>query len=110
MEIRQLPLSPNGLTQRQDASERPARRETESRLARSEEIAAPDLRERERQSEQLRKVALARESERNDFRSRQADEESLPLRTRQALQTFRDNAPSAEERLGIELAGIDTFA
>lgn len=37
-------------------------------------------------------------------------QDSLPLSTRQALQTFAENTPSPEQRLGIELAGIDTFA
>ena len=34
----------------------------------------------------------------------------LPHRNQQAIQTFADNGPSAEERLGVELAGIDVFA
>lgn len=37
-------------------------------------------------------------------------QDRLPLSTRQALQTFAENTPSPEQRLGIELAGIDTFA
>lgn len=38
------------------------------------------------------------------------NQDRLPLSTRQALQTFAENTPSPEQRLGIELAGIDTFA
>ena len=34
----------------------------------------------------------------------------LPHRNQQAIQTFVDNRPSVEEQLGVELAGIDTFA
>ncbi len=40
---------------------------------------------------------------------RQAEDDSLPLSTRRALQTFSENAPSPGQQLGIELAGIDTF-
>jgi hypothetical protein len=34
----------------------------------------------------------------------------LPERQRGALQTYLSNGPSIQERLGIELAGIDVFA
>jgi hypothetical protein len=36
-------------------------------------------------------------------------DERLPLTTRRALQAFADNTPSPEQRLGIELAGIDVI-
>jgi len=31
-------------------------------------------------------------------------------RNRAALQTYQSNGPSIEERLGVELVGVDTFA
>jgi len=31
-------------------------------------------------------------------------------RKRAALQTYQSNGPSIEERLGVELVGVDTFA
>jgi hypothetical protein len=34
----------------------------------------------------------------------------LPARQRNALQTYLNNGPSIQERLGVELAGIDVFA
>lgn len=34
----------------------------------------------------------------------------FPLNTRKALQTFAENKPSAQQQLGVELAGINTFA
>ncbi|MEE8059848.1 MAG: hypothetical protein V3T17_18750 [Pseudomonadales bacterium] len=41
---------------------------------------------------------------------RQAEDQDLPLSTRRALQIFAANTPTPEQQLGIELAGIDTFA
>ena len=41
---------------------------------------------------------------------RSASDENLPLNTQRALKTFADNTPSAEQRLGIELVGVDTYA
>lgn len=38
------------------------------------------------------------------------DSESLPLNIQRALQAFNDNSPTPEQRLGIELIGVDTFA
>jgi hypothetical protein len=34
----------------------------------------------------------------------------LPERQRNALQSYLSNGPSIQERLGVELAGIDVFA
>jgi hypothetical protein len=42
--------------------------------------------------------------------SRRSGEQALPFKSQQAMQTFRDNAPSVQERFGVELVGIDTFA
>ncbi len=41
---------------------------------------------------------------------RQLEDESVSHSTRRALHTFAENTPSPEQQLGIELAGIDTFA
>lgn len=43
------------------------------------------------------------------YLQRQPEQEGLSLNVRRALQAFADNSPSAEQQLGIELAGIDTF-
>jgi len=46
-------------------------------------------------------------------RSAAADESSLqnlPPRSRNAVQSYLSNGPSIEERLGVELAGVDVFA
>ena len=46
-----------------------------------------------------------------DLRHRpQFDQENLNFTARKALQAFADNTPSPEQQLGIELAGIDTYA
>lgn len=42
--------------------------------------------------------------------ARPAEGDNLSFTARTALKAFSDNAPSPEQRLGIELAGIDTFA
>jgi hypothetical protein len=36
--------------------------------------------------------------------------DDLSLNARKALQTFSDNTPSAQQQLGVELAGINTYA
>lgn len=40
----------------------------------------------------------------------QQNNADLPLNTQRALQAFQENSPSLEERLGVELVGVDTFA
>ena len=42
--------------------------------------------------------------------SRNSVDENLPRSTQQALQAFESNNPTAEQQLGIELAGVDTYA
>lgn len=54
-------------------------------------------------------VESGRRSSPVDF-YRQADTQNLSLTAQKALKTFAENAPSPQQRLGIELAGIDTFA
>lgn len=41
---------------------------------------------------------------------RQSDTENLSFTAQKALKTFADNTPSPGQRLGVELAGVDTFA
>lgn len=42
--------------------------------------------------------------------ARQRAKQELPLTAQRALQSFTENSLSSEQRLGIELAGVDTFA
>lgn len=36
--------------------------------------------------------------------------QNLPARNRNALRSYLDNGPTIQERLGVELAGVDVFA
>ena len=38
------------------------------------------------------------------------EQDGVSRNTQRAIQTFLDNTPSAEQQLGIELVGVDTFA
>jgi len=44
------------------------------------------------------------------FSRQSAEGDQLSLNSRKALQTFNDNSPSAQQQLGVELAGINTYA
>ena len=44
------------------------------------------------------------------YSRRQAEADNLSYSARKALQAFADNTPTPGQKLGIELAGIDTFA
>ena len=83
-------------------------RDVQREATRSEDKRLDTLRNQGDESAQPRVESANRNHEVNS--RRQAEAQSLPLRTQQALQTFADNTPSPEQRLGIELAGIDTFA
>lgn len=57
-----------------------------------------------------RQVIEPASRQREVFPNRPRDEENLPFSTQQALKAFAENAPSPGQQLGIELAGIDTYA
>ena len=44
------------------------------------------------------------------FSRRSAEDQDLSLTAKKALKAFADNSPTPGQRLGIDLAGIDTFA
>lgn len=67
-----------------------------------------DLRIRDEAIQQQRIEASDRISRLNA--DRQQSVEQFPLSTQRALQAFANNSPSPEQQLGIELAGVDTFA
>lgn len=52
----------------------------------------------------------ARASVRAQVASQNAYSDNISARNRSALQTYQNNGPSIEERLGVELAGIDVYA
>lgn len=55
-----------------------------------------------------RRVWLTEQSQESDYQRRQF-EESLSHNSLRALQAFEANAPSIEQRLGVEIVGVDTF-
>ena len=57
----------------------------------------------------IERIESPRRSESADAR-RQAEDEDLSLNARRALQAFAANSPTPEQQLGVELAGVDTFA
>ena len=104
-----LPVVP-AQNQRVDATGRLPREtsRSEDERANPSEAALQQLRSPDEENQQQRVDAGNRADE--TFFRRQAEDEDLPLSTRRALQTFAENTPSPEQQLGIELAGIDTFA
>jgi hypothetical protein len=83
---------------------------------RSSEQGSGDTQATNREPQQQQRPVLASsEADRIDLRrisegQAQQSRQNLPLNTQRALQAFQQNSPSIEEQLGVELAGIDTFA
>lgn len=83
-----------------------------------------EQRQQDRLNESIRREQFAQSQDKVDDRAIQASADAarlsreqrlgestdLPRLNQVALQSFRDNSPSPEEQLGIELAGIDTYA
>ncbi len=117
MQISGLPtvVQPPASTQRPDIADRVQRdvqRNANSSANDSDEQQRSPSLEEIRQSGQdfiQQRVEAASQSSSTGSR-RQLEDDNLPLRTQRALQAFADNTPSAQQRLGIELVGIDTFA
>ncbi len=61
------------------------------------------------QARSRQRLVSAEEAARLDTRP-QSENENLSFNARKALRTFADNTPTPEQRLGIELVGVDTFA
>jgi hypothetical protein len=110
-----LPQSPN--QQRPESAAR-ALRIQEQQPRSSEQGSGDTLAANRERQEQQRPVFASSEADRIDLRriseaqtqqSRQ-NSQNLSLNTQRALQAFQQNSPSIEEQLGVELAGIDTFA
>lgn len=49
-------------------------------------------------------------AQRGDNGSSQQQLQDLPQRSRSAVQAYLNNGPSIQERLGVELAGVDVYA
>lgn len=94
-----LPVPVNN--RRDDVAERSA--------AQSQQVAEVSSRQGQQQGE------VTRIRVRPSAETRQASEQAqsvlrdLPPRQRSALQSYLDNGPTIQERLGVELAGIDEY-
>jgi len=96
-------LLPAAIAPRRDDVADRSTTEQRRQLANTEVDQAP-----QRETTRIRTRASAAAQQANN----QAQEtlRDLPARKRGALQTYLSNGPSIQERLGVELAGIDVFA
>ena len=96
-----IALLPVPVNRREDALERAAEQRRQVVVEPAEQ--AP---QRETTRVRVRASAAAQQA------SNQAQEvlRDLPPRQRSALQSYLSNGPSMEERLGVDLAGIDVYA
>lgn len=96
-----VPALPVPVDYRREAiAERSARQSTQTVAT----TAEPSV---EREVTRIRSRASAQQA---GTERTQSFSESLPQRTRSALQSYTSNGPTIEERLGVELAGIDVYA
>ena len=111
MQISSLPIitQPPAQTQRPDIAERVQKDVQRNPTQNNDE--ASSLEELRARSEEILQQRIESSSANSGVNARQrAQEDGLPLNTQRALQTFAENSPSPEQQLGIELAGVDTFA
>jgi hypothetical protein len=104
-----LALLPVAVTpRRDDVAERAAEQARKQQLASSQVALAQADQPVDREVTRIRTRASAAAQQ----ASSQAQQtlRDLPSRQRGALQTYLSNGPSIQERLGVELAGIDVFA
>jgi len=98
--------------QRRDVSER-GPRERDTAVAVNDVELRPDRVAGDLQSTEVslsvRPVESSTQPDRT-FSRQAAETDDLSLNARKALQTFTDNSPSAQQQLGVELAGINTYA
>ncbi len=115
MQITGLPIvtQPAPQTQRPDIAERvqkSVQRETD-RSADDDSRSNSTLEEqRARREDILQQRVEASNQGSNINAKRLVEDDNLPLNTRRALQAFAENTPTPEQRLGIDLVGVDTFA
>lgn len=95
-----LPVAVN--PRRDDVADRSAEQSRKQYIAGQAEQAPP------RELTRIRTRASAAAQQTNS--QAQQTLRDLPARQRSALQTYLSNGPSIQERLGVELAGIDVFA
>ena len=98
-----IALLPVPVNRREDVAERSAEQRRQLIVEQAEQT--PEQRE----VVQARRVRASVEAQQA---SNQAQEvlRDVPPRQRSALQSYLNNGPSIEERLGVDLAGIDVYA
>lgn len=84
---------------REDIAERPSRQSGQAVATTAEPVV-------EREVTRIRAHAAAQQA----GADRQSFTDAASQRTRNALLSYTSNGPSIEERLGVELAGIDVYA
>lgn len=100
--------------QRRDQSERGQReRESSITVEEFETVSSGPSGEQPASDFRLSSRPVEAGSQADSVFSRQADvakNDDISLNARRALQTFIENSPSAQQQLGVELAGINTYA
>jgi hypothetical protein len=102
-----IALLPVAVTPRRDDVAERAAEQTRKQLNSSQVIGQSDQ-PLDREVTRIRTRASAAAQQANS--QAQENLRDLPARQRGALQTYLSNGPSIQERLGVELAGIDVFA
>jgi hypothetical protein len=105
----------NSLTQlRKDLSDQAQQKQLDNQQHEDQRVELARREEFAQQHDDLitRGIEASAEAVRSSRQQRLDDiqAQDLPRRNQVAVQTFLENVPSPEEQLGIELAGIDTFA
>jgi hypothetical protein len=113
LQISSLPITPiQRQSPRQDSADRELRSSGDDELA-ADISQSGFSAETNANSEQLTQRPVESSTQSSEVFSRSfsdIDTDGLSLNSRRALQTFSENTPSAQQQLGIELVGVDTYA
>lgn len=101
-----LSTLPVPISRRDDIAERRQSARSQSDAAASEQSAQSTL---DRGEVTRIRARVSAEAQRADIEA-SAFSDQLDGRSRAAVQAYRSNGPSIEERLGVELAGVDVYA
>lgn len=101
-----IALLPVPVNRREDALGRAAEKQRQLAIEPAEQASQREAPRAETTRVRVRAAAEAQQA------SSQAQEvlRDLPARQRSALQSYLSNGPTLEERLGVDLAGIDVYA
>lgn len=96
-----IALLPAPVTPRRDEA-------VERAVERIQPVADQSQRSAQREVDRVR-VRASAETQQANNRAQEVLRD-LPARQRSALQTYMSNGPTIQERLGVDLAGIDVYA